>query len=139
MGLVDTRYWRAGGFRIEDLLAAATADGPVYVDKQLVVMRTGKPLGLRFSGEIDITNSHAVGRSLAIAFPEDGHPHLDLTGLIFCDISGIRALVDAAESLGPNRRLMIHGLPQQIENVIRVTGWSERPSLILCDCEMNQP
>ncbi len=110
----------------------------MYVDKQLVVTRTAGPAGLRFSGEIDMTNAHAVVRSLTAAFPTEGHPHLDLTGLIFCDISGIRALVDAAEGLGTNRRLLIHGLPEQIQNVIRVTGWSERPSLVLCDCDMSQ-
>jgi anti-anti-sigma factor len=110
-------------------------DEPVYLDKQLVVTRTASPDGLRFSGEVDMTNSNAVIRSLMAAFPEAGNPHLDLSALIFCDISGIRALVDAAESLGAGRHLMLHGLPSQIEDVIRVTGWSDLPSLVLCHCE----
>ncbi|MGH7764940.1 MAG: STAS domain-containing protein, partial [Candidatus Dormibacteraceae bacterium] len=81
----------------------------MYVDKHLVVTRTSNPVGLRFSGEIDMTNSHAVVRSLTATFPNSGHPHLDLTGLIFCDISGIRALVDAAEGLGQGRHMLLHG------------------------------
>lgn len=116
----------------------AAVDGPVYVDRQLVVTRTALPDGLRFAGEIDLTNSHAVRQSLLTAFPDAGNPHLDLSALIFCDISGIRALVDAAENLGTGRHLMLHGLPRPIENVIRVTGWSDLPSLTLCHCSEGQ-
>lgn len=83
-------------------MAVEAGDVPVYVDKQLVVTRTLTPVGLRFAREIDMTNSHAVVRSLITAFPTTGDPHLDLTALIFCDIRGIRALVDAAEGLGPD-------------------------------------
>jgi len=81
-----------------------------------------------------MSNSNAVMRSLMVAFPEAGNPHLDLSSLIFCDISGIRALVEAAESLSAGRHLTLHGLPSAIERVIRVTGWSDLPSLVLCHC-----
>jgi anti-anti-sigma factor len=137
LGIADRGDWVGEGFRIEDVVAEL-GDGPVYVDKQLVVTRTFAPVGLRFAGEIDMTNSHAVVRSLTTAFPTTGDPHLDLAALIFCDISGIRALVDAAEGLGAERHLLLHGLPHQIEKVIRVTGWSDLPSLVLCSCEVAQ-
>jgi len=139
LGIADRRDWLGEGFRIEDVGAMEAGAGPVYVDKQLVVTPTLTPVGLQFAGEIDMTNSHAVVRSLITAFPTTGDPHLDLTALIFCDISGIRALVDAAEGLGAGRHLLLHGLPPQIENVIRVTGWSDLPSLVLCSCEVAQP
>ncbi len=119
---------------IDDYFATTSGAGPVYADRQLVVTRTEHPLGLRFAGEIDITNSKAVAESLRIAFPNHGDPHLDVSRLSFCDISGIRALVDAALDLGDGRRLLLHGLPGQLEAVMRVTGWTALPSLGLCAC-----
>lgn len=110
----------------------------VYADRQLVITRTVSPAGLMFSGEIDALNSHSVASSLAAEFPVFGDAHLDLTRLIFCDISGIRALVDAAEQMGAGRRLLLHGLPEQLQTVMRVTGWSDLPSLVLCDCGTRQ-
>ena len=52
----------------------------------------------------------------------------------FCDISGIRAIVDAALDLGDGRKVLLHGLPKQLETVLRVTGWSALPNLALCNC-----
>ena len=127
-------YWPGGGFLIEDLFAATAGDGPVYADKHLVVTRTSNPEGFRFAGEIDITNSDAVMQSVRLALADLGDPHLDLSRLSFCDISGIRALVDAAATLGVGRRMLLHGLPDQLETVMRVTGWSGLPSLTLCTC-----
>ena len=127
-------YWTGEGYLIEDLFATVSGDGPVYADKHLVVTRTSEPAGLRFAGEIDITNSQAVGQALRLAFVDTEKPHLDLSGLSFCDISGIRALVDIALDLDHGRSLLLHGLPEQLEKVMRVTGWSELPSLTLCAC-----
>ena len=122
------------GFFIEDLFATAFGDGPVYADKHMIVTRTDNPSGLRLAGEIDITNSEAVMRSIRLAFADLGNPHLDLSNLSFCDISGIRGLVDASFDLGDGRRMLLHGLPEQLQTVLRATGWSELPTLALCDC-----
>ena len=127
-------HWPGGGFLIDDLFAARAGDAPVYADKHLVVTRTDHPEGFRLAGEIDITNSDAVIRSVRMAVADEGDPHIDVSGLSFCDISGIRALVDAAASLGEGRRMLLHGLPEQLETVMRVTGWSGLPTLTLCRC-----
>lgn len=127
-------YWSAGGFFIDDFFAASRGDGPVYADKHLVVTRTDNPIGLRFAGEIDITNSDAVAQSLGLALADSGDPHLDLTRLSFCDISGIRALVEMAIALDGGRKMLLHGLPAQLQTVMRVTGWTGLPSLTLCAC-----
>jgi anti-anti-sigma factor len=124
--------WR--GLLIDDLFAARAGDAPVYADKHLVVTRTDNPEGFRFAGEIDITNSDAVIRSVRMAIADEGDQHIDVSGLSFCDISGIRALVDAATSLGDGRRMLLHGLPEQLATVMRVTGWSGLPTLTLCRC-----
>jgi anti-anti-sigma factor len=126
--------WPVGGFFIDDLFRTGRAGRPIYADKQLVVTPTVNPRGLRFAGEIDVTNSDAVTHSLHAGFGEAGDAHLDLTRLSFCDISGIRALVEAALGLGAGRRILLHGQPEQLETVMRVTGWSNMPSLELCSC-----
>jgi anti-anti-sigma factor len=132
MGIADIwlDFW-TGGSSIDDLVEAAIRGARIYADKQLVVTRTLQPYGLRFSGEIDITNSHAVQQSLSMTFVRSGDMHLDLSGLIFCDISGIRSFVTAAETM-ERGRLMLHGLPPLLQKVMNVTGWSEMESLVLC-------
>jgi anti-anti-sigma factor len=133
-GIRPVGYWLPRGFLIEDLFATKAGDGPVYADTHLVVTRTANPEGFRFAGEIDVANSGAVMDSVRMAIPDTGDPHIDLSRLSFCDISGIRALVDAAAGLGDGRRLLLHGLPEQLQTVMRVTGWSGLPSLTLCGC-----
>lgn len=118
----------------DPLIAESPADQPVYQDRQLVVTRTETPFGLRFAGEIDINNSSAVELALRKLDDSEFTPHLDLRRLVFCDVSGIRALVTIARFLAPDRRLLLHGLPPDLERVIRVTGWSEEPGLSLCQC-----
>jgi anti-anti-sigma factor len=129
-----TGFWSAGGFLIEDLFAASKGDGPVYADKHLVVTRTKNPEGLRFAGEIDISNSDAVAHAVRLTLADSGDPHLDLSRLSFCDISGIRALVEMAMGLDGGRTMLLHGLPEQLQTVMRATGWSGLPSLVLCSC-----
>jgi len=135
MGFADLlwNYWAAGGANIDERLEAASGGRIVYADKNLVVTRTEEPSGLCFAGEIDVTNSHAVAESLGNASVGDADVHLDLSGLSFCDISGIRSLVDAAESRQTGR-LMLHGLPVLLQTVMNVTGWSNLPNLQICDC-----
>ena len=134
MGIADqSNFWTVEGNSIDDLLEAAIGRGRVYADKQLVVTRTRDPYGLLFSGEIDVTNCHAVAECLSTTFVGDDDLHLDVSGLIFCDISGIRAFVEAAGP-GEVRHLLLHGLPDALQTVMKVTGWADLPNLVLCNC-----
>jgi anti-anti-sigma factor len=139
MGIADRghHYWIArweGGISIDDLVDAFMGGGTVFADKQLVVTRTLDPNGLRFSGEIDINNCSVVGTCLKAIAAKEADVHLDVTSLIFCDISGIRAFVEAAEHRDKGR-LLLHGLPELLQTVMRVTGWADLPSLVVCDCK----
>ncbi len=106
----------------------------VFADNHLVVMRTARPGGLMVAGEIDISNTASVADSLRDGFEDGADPHLDLSRVSFCDVSGIRALVSLALELAPDRRLLVHGLPPQLETVLKVTGWADLPGLELCNC-----
>jgi anti-anti-sigma factor len=102
-----------------------------YQDKQLVVTATARPVGLRFVGAVDTSNVEAVRRVLDTTLKQ--HPdmdvHIDVSGLEFADVSGIRALVSAAESAEDSRRFVLHGLPPLVTRVMDVVGWSELPAL----------
>jgi anti-anti-sigma factor len=106
----------------------------VYSDGHLVVMRTTEPVGLMVAGEIDISNTSMVADSLRLEFEDGTEPHLDVSRVSFCDVSGIRTLVSLAQDLAPNRRLLLHGLAPQLETVLKVTGWADLPGLELCKC-----
>lgn len=137
MGIADRSedYWNASsvgeGVDIDDLGETFFGVDTIYADRQLVVARTLDPVGLRFSGEIDVTNRDAVARSVALLPAGDGDVHLEVTELIFCDISGIRAFVEVADA-PRQRRLLLHGLPELLQTVMRVTGWADLPNLRIC-------
>ena len=142
MGIADqSNFWTAEGITIDDLLEAAIGRGRVYGDKHLVVTRTLEPYGLRFSGEIDVNNCQAVAECMSTTFVGDDDVHIDVSELSFCDISGIRAFVDAAvqrTTQGNERRMLLHGLPDLLQTVMKVTGWADLPSLVLCNCTGRQ-
>jgi anti-anti-sigma regulatory factor len=105
---------------------------PMYIDKQLVIRHTVPPNGLTFAGILDLFNAEAVAGSVATMLDGEGDLHIDLSRVEFCDVSGIRALVSAAES--GRRRLVMHGLPPPLHRVMTLVGWGDLPSLLLCDC-----
>ena len=108
---------------------AERAEDFVYIDKQLVIRHT--PSGLSISGVIDNYNVDTFSRSLSALLAGKGDVKVDLSELEFCDVSGIRALVRAAERLVDGRRLVLHGLPQQLRTVMTLVGWTDMPGLVI--------
>ncbi|MDB5067392.1 MAG: anti-sigma factor antagonist [Chloroflexi bacterium] len=104
---------------------------PVYDNGRLRVTRTLHPPTLSLTGEIDQWNARSVTRGLQAALEGEGDVHLDLSGVAFCDVDGIRALVTTAEGLSEGRRVVIHGLPAQLKKVIRLVGWDNHPALVI--------
>lgn len=111
----------------------AEDDGIVYADKQLVIRRTSAPDGLLLTGVIDLYNVDHFARSLNSSLAGAGDLHIDLNRLEFCDVSGIRALISAAERLDGHRRLVLHGLAPQLRTVMTLVGWTELPGLAIGD------
>ena len=126
-------------------LAPPMEGDEVYLDRQLVITRTGSPGGLNVCGSIDYQNAEAVAAALAreLRAPADfasglsdaitgkADLHLDVSLLEFADVTGIRALVRIAANSDAGRRLVLRGLPAPIRTVITVVGWSDLPSLVL--------
>jgi anti-anti-sigma factor len=108
---------------------AERAEDFIYIDKQLVIRRT--PGGLSISGAIDNYNVDSFSRSLSALLDGKGDVNVDLSELEFCDVSGIRALVRAAERLDGGRRLVLHGLPPQLRTAMALVGWTDMPGLVI--------
>jgi len=87
------------------------------------------------TGVIDLFNVDSFARTLRASLAGEGDLHIDLSRLEFCDVSGIRVLVSAAERLDGQRRLVLHGLPPQLRTVMTVVGWADLPGLVIDQAE----
>src|SRR5205823_14801724 len=109
--------------------------GIAYQDKQLVITQSSRPVGLKLNGEVDASNVEAVSSVLntTLRAHEGADVHIDLTGLEFTDVTGIRALVAAAERVDGSRRLILYGLPPLMTKVMDVVGWTDLPALTISE------
>jgi len=109
--------------------------GVAYQDKQLVITQSTQPPGLRLDGEVDASNVEAMSSVLnkTLQANDGAYIHIDLTALEFSDVSGIRALVAAAERADGTRRLILYGLPPLMTKVMDVVGWTDLPALTISD------
>ena len=105
----------------------------VYVDPILQILPTADPAGLALVGDIDASNVMAVTAALASLRDGTDDVHLDLSGLLFCDLGGLQAFVRAAQSLGPGRKLVLHGVPRRLARAFEILEWAPLPNLSLSD------
>jgi anti-anti-sigma regulatory factor len=110
---------------------AGQGENRIYADEMLRISRTEEPPGLSFQGDIDASNLHAVAQSLALAAVAGGDFHVDFGGLRFCDLGGFGAIVRAAQSLGANRRLIVHGMPGHLQRAMSIVGWTDLPTMVI--------
>src|ERR1700731_3724191 len=61
-------------------------DRPIYSDTVLQILPTIDPPGLALVGDVEANNVQAVARALAGLPAPAGDVHLDLSGLLFCDL-----------------------------------------------------
>ena len=104
-------------------------DRPIYSDTILQILPTMDPLGLALVGDVEVSNVQAVERALAGLTTTAGDVHLDLSGLLFCDLGGLQAIVRAAQALEPGRRLVLSGIPRSLERVLEIVNWAPLPNL----------
>jgi len=100
-------------------------------DAHLRLSRNPESGWLRISGEVDAWNVEAVRQALGVAHREGGDLHLDVSQLLFCDVTGIRVIAATAINLEEGRRVVLHGLDPQLQKVFRVIGWGRMPGLVI--------
>ena len=92
-------------------------------------------LGLAVTGEIDESSVRFFAEALN-ALAEGLSPvHIDLAGVPFCDIAGLRVMVRLTWADAPAdehkgaRRVVLHTAAPQLRAVLGVLGWDRTPGL----------
>jgi len=120
----------------------------VYNDGVLRISRAGIPPVLVIAGEIDESTYPALAgtlRELAQGQSADGptETHINLAGLTYCDLTGLRAIIGLAASASGGTyggaadggaghcgtRLVLHEVPAHLRTVLQVVGWDTTPGL----------
>lgn len=93
--------------------------------------------GLAVTGEIDESSFRFFAEALD-ALAEGITPvHIDLAGVQFCDIAGLRLMVrltradDRAGKHRGARRVVLHTAAPHLRIVLGVLGWDRTPGLVL--------
>jgi anti-anti-sigma regulatory factor len=87
--------------------------------------------GLIIVGDVDESGYPLLLQSLA-ALDHHGDIHIDLGGIEFCDLAGLRAIVCAGrpgEDASPGPQVCLHAVPPRLRKVMQILGWDDRPGL----------
>lgn len=104
---------------------------PLVRTGELRVLRTYRPDGLRVEGVVDAQSHRHLRTALDAVGQIDGDIQLDLSGLEFLDLGGLRLLMEFARSRAAGSRLELVGLAPHVREVISLVGWDETPCLRL--------
>ncbi|GAA3444378.1 MEDS domain-containing protein [Planomonospora venezuelensis] len=107
---------------------ALLQDGPLRVTPAFD--SEGRPV-LRVSGAIDRDTAAAWDAALQSAVGEDGDVRVDMGGLEFIDVAGLRVLVRTAAALPDGRCLRVLRLAPALDKVIRMVGWDRTSGLVI--------
>jgi len=91
-------------------------------------LETGNPSVLRVQGEIDLATADQLGEALTQALSASQTVVVDMAGVTFIDGAGLRAIVQAAESMNGRAPLTLVNAPR-VAWLLKVLGLSDIGSL----------
>jgi ABC-type transporter Mla MlaB component len=103
-------------------------------DALQITPANGAP-GLVIAGEIDESSYRRLLRGLAALDPR-GDVHIDLSGVEFCDLAGLRAIVcvtEANDGHSAPRHLTLHAVPDRLRRLLQILGWDDMPGVGFAD------
>jgi anti-anti-sigma factor len=89
--------------------------------------------GFIVSGELDLANASAFAVAFRDALPVGGPCTVDMRPLRFMDSSGIQTII-AASKLAPNACIVLHGVHDEVQKVVELTGIEALPNLHVIPC-----
>jgi len=117
--------------------ASAGASGQVlFDDGTLRIARNGSRRWLTMAGEIDEFTYDGLVTALIDVTDAPGEIHIDLAGVQYCDVAGLRALVLLATGQcrdHSGRRVVLHELAADLKTVLQILGWDSTPGLVIED------
>ena len=75
-------------------------------------------VGLRLTGDADLSTRRALEKALAPLAGGDADVHLELGGLAFVDVGAVTVLVRAAGRCTPGRRIVLHDPPGNLQLIM---------------------
>ncbi|MEC4017269.1 STAS domain-containing protein [Streptomyces sp. H27-D2] len=138
-----TREGRAGGRRdaprperaqpdaVEPAPPRRVAVDLLVLTAELRVVRTYAPHGLRITGVVDPGARRHLCAALDSIAEVDDDVLLDLSGLEFLDLGGLRLIAGFARDRADRRHVELAGLLPHLRHVISLIGWDDTPGLRL--------
>jgi anti-anti-sigma regulatory factor len=110
-------------------MTALSPISPAYDDGLLKITWLMQAVGFRVEGTVDVTSRHGLAAALAAA--QQGHDdiHVDLSGVEFIDMEGLRTIARAARDLGAGRLLVLERVPSFVRVLLRAVNWDVVPGL----------
>lgn len=93
----------------------------LYEDAHLRVIWT-EDGWVRVTGEVDLSNSAALGAALTRLSAAHGPLDVDIAGLRFVDLSGLRSLVQS-ETSAAGSPARLHNVPVHVRRLMSLLGW----------------
>lgn len=100
-------------------------------DEVLRISKVNDRPGLVIAGEVDEAGYPILLHCLA-ALGTHGEVHIDLGGVEFCDLAGLRAIVCVGrpdEDPSPGRHVCLHAVPPRLRKILHILGWDDTPGL----------
>jgi anti-anti-sigma factor len=110
--------------------ASVSTGFPYDENLSLRIRRTRDPLGVRLTGEADLSNRHALRTIFQYLFADAGSSEVtvDVSGLKFADRAAARVMVQAGSGPG---KLRLVGCSIALERLLRYSGAAEAAGLTL--------
>jgi len=104
----------------------------VYDDGVLRIAPTFTPPGLALHGAVEESTFPALLRALADLGDETGHLCLDLAGLEFCDMAGLRTIIGSRTTdEGRERQILLRNPRREILDLLSMAGWEQLPGVFV--------
>ncbi|WP_433239763.1 MEDS domain-containing protein [Actinomadura nitritigenes] len=128
----DASWFAPGGLgALEACHGGRAGADAVFDDGVLRIDPLFAPPGLRLSGSIDESTLPGLLAALRGLDGRAAHVCLDLAGVEFCDLAGLRALVGVNEwSIVPDRLVVLRSAPGCVEMMMRASGWAGAPGVV---------
>ena len=103
--------------------------GPAYDDGMLRITWLPQGNGFSVEGTVDASSRSGLAATLAAAAQRSGDIQVDLSGLEFIDMDGVRLLVRAARNMASGRQLVLQQVPAHVRELFRAVNTDDTPGL----------
>jgi anti-anti-sigma regulatory factor len=110
---------------------------PAYDDGVLRITCIDGPASLAIAGDIDGYTYAALLYTLRKLTDGLHEIHINLAGVDYCDLAGLRAIIllaggGASHDRGVTR-LVLHEVPGQMKTILQILGWDTTPGLAIAE------